>query len=663
MSEGRSTSIGGVINRLERIPQVFAIELNNLSSLDRPRSLNRSSQYQGFLLLLEWVMIVGGLLILTVTEEFNPTIPFSALLLVSAFTLRGVRTGAFITRTGLEVAWGIFLFSALVSTAVAYNSGTALLQFYRILAACVIYYSMVSCSDKQLLWLAAGFLGAAACLAIYWPLQHDFSVLPGKLPVITNGGLWINAHLHKIPGPSIHNNVAAGTLALSIPFGLACIWVSLRQRRRGLLFFSTACTLVVCAGLFLTSSRGAWLAVGGTASLAALVWLQQRLSLPAGKRFLYWLLAFLLGAAMLGSLLVSASPDQVLGQVPGADGAFQSRIRLWSQGLSIARDYPFTGSGLMTYWMVHSVYAMPINVPYIAHSHNTFLQVWIEQGLLGVIALMLAALAVLGWSWKAVTRGFAPAWGWTGLAALTIAFLHGLVDVVFYVERTLPLVGLPLGFAYLLNRVPGAQPQNPAIGMTSQQKRFLGILLLVTCLSALIANHRQLLSLWYSNIGAVMQSRVELASFDPAQPEQSGLDGIRQTADLLGAESAFEKALQWNSTNRTSLQRLAQIYLSRGKYTEALSSMRTAWEAGYQDEITRFLYSDALVAGGQLEEAASILGGLSWAGYRLHYQAWYRYWLTQDYARAANAWRTVLILEPENRDAANWLHKAEEELK
>jgi hypothetical protein len=96
-------------------------------------------------------MIVGGLLILTVTEEFNPIIPFSALLLVSAFTLRGIRTGLFITRTGLEISWGIFLFSALVSTAVAYNTSTALLQFYRILATCVIYYSVVSCTDRQLL--------------------------------------------------------------------------------------------------------------------------------------------------------------------------------------------------------------------------------------------------------------------------------------------------------------------------------------------------------------------------------------------------------------------------------------------------------------------------------------------------------------------------------
>jgi hypothetical protein len=377
---------------------------------------------------------------------------------------------------------------------------------------------------------------------------------------------------------------------------------------------------------------------------------------------LYWLLVCLLGATILGAILMSSTSDLLLGQIPGADGAIQSRSQLWRQGSSIVRDYPFTGSGLMSYWMVNSVYGILTNDPFIAHAHNSLLQVWIEQGLLGVAALILAVAVILGWTWKALARGFAPVWGWAGLAALTIACLHGLVDVVFYVERTLPLVGLTLGFAYFLNQVPTSLGQVSENRKTANQRRFLGILVLITCVSAIIAN-RQLLSLWYSNLGSVIQTRMELASFDPSNAEQHGLDQIRRSGDLSAAETAFEKALAWNRSNRTAIQRLAHIQLSRGQYSEALSTIRQAWDGGYRDEITRLLYGDALVADGQLEEAAGILRGLTWAESRLLYQAWYRYWLNEDYARAADAWRTVLILDPEEADATTWLRIAEEKLK
>lgn len=615
------------------------------------------------LVLLEWGLLLSGVLLLTVTEEFNPLIPFGGLLLLAAFTLRGLRTGHFIVRTGLEVPWGIFLCSALIATTIAYNPGTALLQFYRILAACVMYYAVVCCREEQLGWLACGFVLAAAGLAVYWPIQHDFAAVPGKLPLITQAGAWINALIPAIPGPQIHNNVAAGTLALAIPFGIACMWTSLQQGHRARLLLSAGSTLIICLGLFLTSSRGAWMAVAGTALLAGLAWLQQRIAMNPRTRLASWLAVLLLAVASAGFILVNATPELLLGGVPGKDGAVEIRSYLWSQGISMVRDYSFTGSGLMTYWMVNAVYAMLVDVPYIAHSHNIFLQVWIEQGIVGVLAVLLAAGVVLGWSWKALARGHASAWGWAGLAALTITVLHGLVDVVFYVERTLPLLGLPLGYAYFLKQAG----EDPAASQGIKPAARGRLALAGVCAAVLIAGagliHRQLISQWYSNYGAILQTRYELASFDPADPVEKGLDLVRRTDSLAAAEAAFQKALDWQSTNPTALQRLTHLYLSRGQYAEALATIRTAWESGRRDEITRFLLADALVAHGEVDEAASLLVGSDWAVYRLMNQAWYRYWLGRDFRRAADAWRTILILEPENEPARRSLEEAQERLK
>ena len=628
-----------------------------------PTEIRASSKSRFLFLCLEWGLLFAGLATLTTTEEYNALVSVGATLVIAAFVIRGVRTGDLLPRTGLEIAWGLFLFSALFATAIAYNQFTALLQFYRILATCVLFYAVVSSQEILLGWLATGLLFAAVGLAIYWPTQHDFVAAPGKLAIITQAGIWINTHSPMIPGPSIHNNVAAGTLALAVPFGITLLLEAARQRKFSLVIFFTLLNSILIAGLILTSSRGAWFAVGGTALLVALVYLQRRWFIKSKQRNAYWLGVFLLGASFLGIILATGNLDQLLGQIPNPKGTLQTRSQLWAQGFSIVRDYPFTGSGLMTYWMVNALYSMMINVPNVAHAHNTILEVWIEQGMLGFLALLMASVVIVGWTWRALTRGKASVWGWTGLAALTIAGLHGLVDVVFYVERTLPLVGLPLGFAWFLTQSPSVQDQILSVRITPDERRFFRIFVLISLISLIIANHRHLLSLGYSNIGAIIQTRQELNNYDPNTLHLSGLDKVRQASDSDSAQAAFQTALTWKSSNHTSLHRLTQIALSRGEYAKALSTIHQAWDAGHRDEVTRLLYGDALVADGQPEEAAKVVQGLAWAESRLENQAWYRYWLSEDYRRAADAWRAVLILNPENAVAAQWLQQAQSKLR
>ena len=52
--------------------------------------------------------------------------------------------------------------------------------------------------------------------------------------------------------------------------------------------------------------------------------------------------------------------------------------------------------------------------------------------------------------------------------------------------------------------------------------------------------------------------------------------------------------------------------------------------------------------------------GLTWAERRLRGQAWYRYWVNGDYRRAADAWATVILLNPAAKtDLAAWQAEAE----
>ncbi len=614
-------------------------------------------------LFIEWGCLALGIATFTITEEYNIYVTAGFTLLVFSFLARALRTGRWIPKTGMEAPIALFIVSGLWAAWIAYDHSTAILQFFRILAGVALYYAIVCSSEKWLAWLASGFVFAAAVLAIYWPTQYDFLGEPAKVALITNIGIQINALIPKIPGPAIHANVAAGTLAMAIPFGLGLTWHLVSHRRGWLALLAGMLTAVILSGLVLTSSRGGWLAVVITGLAAGLVLLQQRwFSSPRARLIFYGVLV--VGVILLaGGILTSGIYVKLLGQIPDPTGTMQGRDQLWKQGAAIARDYWLTGSGLTSYWNVGAIYGLLIHTPYLAHAHNTFLQVWIEQGIVGVIALLWVGLVILGWVIMALGKRIASIWGWTGLAALVVIFIHNQVDVVFYFERTLPLVGFALGYAWFLHSPalpePGAEPARKR----SRVKWAILAVTLAIVLSAGVIIYRIGLSRVYSSIGAVLQTEAELRVYDPDKFDSFSMDQVRQAVDLSPAISAFQRALSLDGKNRTALQRLAQIALSRGDYLAAMTYSQQLWEAGYRDDVTRLTYGDALVANGQPEAAVEVVSGLTWAEFRLRGQAWYRYWVGKDYERAANAWQAVLLLNPGDQDLQYWLEQALEKSK
>jgi tetratricopeptide (TPR) repeat protein len=154
------------------------------------------------------------------------------------------------------------------------------------------------------------------------------------------------------------------------------------------------------------------------------------------------------------------------------------------------------------------------------------------------------------------------------------------------------------------------------------------------------------------------QARLELARYEFGKTPGFIMDSVRQEADLQASLALFQRALALDPGNATARQRLAGIHLSRGEYADAFQHIDAVWEAGGRDAVTRSLRGDALVAQGRVEEAADVLAGLRWAPVRLEGQAWERYWGNGDFVRAAYAWRTAALVQPET--AASALQKASE---
>ena len=610
------------------------------------------------LIWLEWALLLAALAAFTITEQYRPYVTVGLGLLAASFGLRWLRTGKFVPRSGLELSAILFIASAALATWIAVDRPTAMLQMARILAAAALFYAIVSLERAWLPWLAAGLVAAAAFLALYWPLQHDFAAETAKFAAITNLGLWLNGHLPAIPGPSIHANVAAGTLALALPFDLALAWQAWQAGRKPLALLAAAAGLLIAAGLLMTSSRGAWVGLAGMLGLALMAWLQRRRFATSKRQAFFWGLSAIAGLGLAAALAATGWLERLLGQLPDPTGSMTGRTHLWLQGLPLIRDYLFTGSGLMGFRILFGIYGLLIHSPYQDHLHNTYLEVWLEQGLLGFIGFALGALVIAGWAWKVLARRQISIWGWAGLAALAVAGLHGIFDVVFYVTRTLPLIGLVGGFAWWLLEQGQGQPEAKPTLRTVKSSSTVCLLKLAAAgallLLALIF-HRPLLSAFYANLGALSQTRTEMTALGVDNFDNPTLDEIRQRSDLGQAEAYFHQALRWNPANLTALQRLSAIALSRGQPDQALAWMQTAWEAGSREEITRLLLGDALAALGQTQSAAETVRGLTWAEGRLMFQAWYRYERQGDLDRAALAWQAVLALNPHNQQALDWL--------
>jgi hypothetical protein len=321
---------------------------------------------------------------------------------------------------------------------------------------------------------------------------------------------------------------------------------------------------------------------------------------------------------------------------------------------------------LMTVPRVYSIYELLIAVPFQSSLHNLYLEIWLEQGILGEVALLAILGIVTGWGWKAISRFQKPAsdtqsiLGLAGLIGVLAMAANGLVDVVLYGARTVPLVGLILGYAYLADPMPAAVVPS----QSTRSRRlilggtFIGISLLISALY-----FRKALSAFYANLGTIEQTQLEMSIYNPDNFQNDSLDQVRQKLSLSGVQGLLRKSLSWNPENRTALLRLGDMALSLNDVSSAQQALQSAWDAGYRNSRTRLLYGDLLVMQGQKQAAASVQKGVPWAVGRLSGQAWYRYWVNNDYRRALDAWQTVLLLNPSDQNARYWSEQALQKMK
>jgi O-antigen ligase len=394
--------------------------------------------------------------------------------------------------------------------------------------------------------------------------------------------------------------------------------------------------------LILSDSRGAWLAV----AVAATLWLS-----------LYWrpvqVVAIAAGVLVLGLIgyVIVRGDVAALGDIPIAGGPLSAlllrpdRLEVYRNSVYLIQDFPLTGIGLgRQFGMVYSRYALLIQHLFLTYSHNLYLEVWLEQGLLGITALLwlMAALYQAVWTHKGgdVDPLFQSAW-----IGITVILVHGVTDA-----RQFQDLWCWLPFFALLG-LTGAILLRGSNGVRRGRCELFSAVVVGAFLLVVVVVLFPWSAAYHANQGCLLQARAELA---PSLDEGQRAVLQQQAADH------YRRAIRIDADNRTARQRLGLLLVEELQFEAGVEHLEVAWQADPGNTTTHKALGLAYVWVGDLENARPLLLDVRDIVKELNVWGWW--WGTeQQMEQSLNAYRMSLLLYPNQPEVQERVEQLEAE--
>ena len=368
----------------------------------------------------------------------------------------------------------------------------------------------------------------------------------------------------------------------------------------------------VLAGLWVTFSRGSWLALA-VAVVVFLLWSERARVISSRVAVVIFALLMLAGAAAWSVPSVRHRLEQVLSvnwhytfesqPVELADPALEGRKAMWAGTLRMIRDHPWQGTGPGTWQWFYPRYRSPSAQGRPQYAHSDVLQLVSDYGLIG---LTLVVVALGGFYWQAARlsgpdhsaeqRAFAVG----SATAVTALLVHSLVDFNLHIPANALLLATIMGLTVATGGGDGWTRRRE---MNRWFKLALGCVLLLaaggigwwggrsalasrqTALAeplnqmhewdqALAACHRALandarLPGAHAQLGEIYRLHSETLEAEP------GTEAERRQLALL-AISGFKRSLELNPFQTEVQLRLALAYEQAGQPNAALQAYQQA---------------------------------------------------------------------------------------
>lgn len=372
-----------------------------------------------------WVILLLWVIPFTYWNNAYSMVGFFLLLLL--FYLRSMHDGSARLDIRNVGFYTVVLFAAVclaVPLSVYPSLSGRFLLYHASAALCVLVtVSAVRCTeDLKRLAAAGGFCVLVSSL--YGVYQRIQGVTVNKSYVDTT----VNAGMPgRVESFFDNPNTFAEVLILLLPVVIALILSSRRWISR---LSAIGVSLVGLVALGMTYSRASWVGIACAAVIFVFLWMPRLIPL------------FVVVCIAVVPLLPDTIMHRILTITNTSDSSTASRIPLYRAALAAIRTSPVTGAGLGTaavqkFISDHNLYHA--KAPFV-HAHDTYLQIWVESGLLGVVSFIGAML----WNIKRAAHtvrhcksSAARTITCAGAASLVGAMVCGLADYLWNYPRVM----------------------------------------------------------------------------------------------------------------------------------------------------------------------------------------------------------------------------------
>ena len=523
-------------------------------------------------------------------------------------------------RTALDLLVLTFLVTGWVGYWAAYDPEAAWAKVWLICFAVLLYYALAGQPTENLELVCIWFSCIGLGVSIYFFLTHDFVAQPRKVEIVNEIGRWIMAIRPQFGWRAIHPNYVAGIAAIMTPFAL---YPLIRPTKNGK-GISTFLHLFMILGLgtallavLMATSRGVLMAIASACGVWILWQIIDHLHMSRSLRHKVVFPALVLFYLCAVTLFLYTGPANVGYASTGYSYSTGSRAELFGRSLSLVFDFPFTGGGLTAFPGLYSYYTLGIPFFNVINSHNLFLDVALEQGLLGGLAFLVIFLMSIWRMASEIARTYSPArqrYGWLLCLMLTMAFVHVMVDDYLYNGSGTLLALTLVGFSSALHSEQSrtALPKN----------YHLFVLIVPALITFFIITPNRFRAAWIANLGAVQMSQVELKDFPTGQWATAEIVPRLEITDIT-----FHSALQYDARNQTANYRLGLISMLRQDFKTSAAHLETAYqEAPNHRGIIKSL-GYCYVWLGDMDKARLLLKRIPEAQYEMSVYIWW--WGTQ----------------------------------
>lgn len=228
----------------------------------------------------------------------------------------------------------------------------------------------------------------------------------------------------KKPRPSGFSNNPlnlAAILTMTIPIQVIIMAETVFPMR--LRKLSVISILISILGLFGGQSRASWLLLALTPFFSFKYWRKNK----------YFPIACLILAAIIGGYMASSPNMQnriISVTNMTTDRSNADRLVVWESASMMIKDHPVLGIGPGQFSKVYNAqYKLPEVTQNMIHTHNNFIQVTVESGVIGLLAFLILFGYIETRSLQDTLKG--NPYAYIRLATTTYLLLFGLIDYTF----------------------------------------------------------------------------------------------------------------------------------------------------------------------------------------------------------------------------------------